>query len=304
MEGGLLILGNGFDLDLGLHTRYSDFWESEGWKTARQSCPEKYLVNSLERYRITHQWFDLESGLQDGANRLLNRLSHDFDGRNYYESFHILVNELRKYIKEQQEHFTPNSNSVAGQILQAINSKPLFKCIYTFNYTNLAQLSQRFQVAKLPPVHYIHGSLQPDDQIILGVEVEDFSSIPTPLTFLIKSNSPYYHYTNLLNDLEMAEDVVFFGHSINGMDFPYFKEFFMNLMQMPMIHHRKRHITIITYDELSEMQIKDNFRANGIDVRSLFNKVALEFILTKGIYDDNRVEKEKLNRLLGEMLIV
>lgn len=298
MEGGLLILGNGFDLDLGLHTRYSEFWESESWKTARQSCPEKYLVSSLERYRITHQWFDLESGLQDGANRLLNRLSHDFDGRNYYESFHILVNELRKYIKEQQEHFTPNSNSVAERILRAINARPLYKCIYTFNYTDIVTMSQRFHVSELPPVYYMHGSLQPDDQIILGVEVEDFSSIPPQLTFLIKSNSPYYHYNNLLNDLEKAEDVVFFGHSINGMDFPYFKEYFMSLNSMPMIHRRKRHVTIITYDEQSEMQIKDNFRANGIDVRSLYNKVALEFIQTKGIYENNRAEIEKLNEMM------
>lgn len=31
MEEGILVLGNGFDFDLGLHTRYSEFWESERW---------------------------------------------------------------------------------------------------------------------------------------------------------------------------------------------------------------------------------------------------------------------------------
>lgn len=46
------------------------------------------------------------------------------------------------------------------------------------------------------------------------------------------------------------------------------------------------------------MQIKDNFRANGIDVRSLFNKVILEFIMTKGIYEKNSLECYKLDRLL------
>ncbi len=297
MENGVLILGNGFDLDMGLHTRYSDFWDSEGWKEAKLSCPEKYLVKSLEKYRITHNWFDLESGLLDGATRLLKTLSPNYDGTNYHASFQMLINELRNYIKGQQENFTPNNDSVAAQILRAINSQPLFKCIYTFNYTDIVNMSERFHVSKLPPVHYVHGSLQPNDQIILGVEVEDFASIPSPLTFLVKSNSPYYHYTNLLNDLEMAEDVVFFGHSINGMDFPYFKEYFMRLMDMPIIHHRKRHVTIITYDEFSAMQIKDNFRANGIDVRGLYNKVALEFILTNGIYNGNCAEQEKLNGL-------
>lgn len=299
MESGLLILGNGFDLDLGLNTRYSDFWKGDGWKEAKLSCPEKYLVNSLEKYRFTHNWFDLESGLLQGATRLLKNLSPNYDGKDYLASFQILINELRKYIEGQQEHFTPNNDSVAAQILRAINSSPLFKCIYTFNYTDIAKIGERFHVSKLPPVHYVHGSLQTNDQIILGVEVEDFASIPHPLTFLIKSNSPYYHYNNLLNDLEVAENVVFFGHSVNGMDFPYFKEYFMRLMDMPIIHHRKRHVTIITYDEFSAMQIKDNFRANGIDVRGLYNKVALEFILTNGIYNDNRAEKKKLNELLS-----
>lgn len=299
MESGLLILGNGFDLDLGLNTRYSDFWKSDGWKEAKLSCPEKYLVNSLEKYRLTHNWFDLESGLLQGATRLQKQLPSNYDGKDYLASFQILINELRKYIEGQQEHFTPNNDSVAAQFLRAINSSPLFKCIYTFNYTDIAKIGERFHVSKLPPVHYVHGSLQTNDQIILGVEVEEFASIPPPLTFLIKSNSPYYHYNNLLNDLEVAENVVFFGHSVNGMDFPYFKEYFMRLMDMPIIHHHKRHVTIITYDEFSAMQIKDNFRANGIDVRGLYNKVALEFILTNGIYNDNRAEKKKLNELLS-----
>lgn len=79
MEGGLLILGNGFDLDLGLHTRYSEFWDSDRWKEIKKTCPEQYLVTSLERYRITNHWFDLESGLKDGAARLLKRLNDSFD---------------------------------------------------------------------------------------------------------------------------------------------------------------------------------------------------------------------------------
>lgn len=127
--------------------------------------------------------------------------------------------------------------------------------------------------------------------------MEDFNSIPSQLTFLIKSNSPYYHYTNLQNDLEMSEDVIFFGHSINGMDFPYFKDFFSWLIDLPVKSGRKKNVTIITYDVESEMQIKDNLRRNGIDVRSLFNKVALDFILTKEIYEGNEMELRKLDKL-------
>ena len=301
MGENLLILGNGFDLDLGLHTRYSEFWESDRWDEVKGECPEPYLINSLEKYRVTHNWFDLESGLLEGAKNLKGRIRRTSDVSEYYDSFQILIQELRAYIKQQQESFTPTKNSVAERLLKVIDSRQVFKCIYTFNYTDIAKMSQRFHVSELPLVQYVHGSLAPNEQIILGIEMEDFSSIPPQLTFLIKSNSPYSRYTNLMRDLNLADHVVFFGHSINGMDFPYFKDYFLQLVEMRIPQEEKRHITIITYDERSAMQIKDNFRANGIDVRSLFNKVALEFIMTKGVYEKNPLECDKLDRLIGDL---
>lgn len=36
MSGKVLILGNGFDLDLGMKTRYSDFANSDIWKQSFQ----------------------------------------------------------------------------------------------------------------------------------------------------------------------------------------------------------------------------------------------------------------------------
>lgn len=298
MADSLLILGNGFDLDLGLHTRYSEFWESERWKEAKIKCPNAYFISSLEKYRITHNWFDLESGLLEGAKNLNNRLREHYDASNYYESFQMLIKELRAYIEQEQKNFTPKKNSVAEKLLKAMDTKQMFKCIYTFNYTDILDMSHRFHVSNLPQVRYIHGSLDPNEQIILGIEMEDFTSIPPQLTFLIKSNSPYYRYTNLLSDLELAKHVVFFGHSINGMDFPYFKDFFWNLVDMPIPKDGKRYIGIITYDEQSAMQIKDNLRSNGINVMNLYNKVILEFIMTKGIYEKNHLECYKFDRLL------
>ena len=302
MDEGILILGNGFDLDLGLHTRYSEFWESERWKSVKGTCPEQYFITSLERYRVTHNWFDLESGLQDGATRILNRLNSDYTANEYYDSYQILINELKAYILEQQENFTPRDNSVAEQVLHAIGSCNSLKCIYSFNYTDINTISERFHIGHLPPVSHVHGSLKAGDQIILGIEVEDFNQIPPQLTFLIKSNSPYYHYTHLLKDLENADDVIFFGHSVNGMDFPYFKDYFLNLATLPIAQTEYKHITIITYDEQSAMQIKDNFRRNGIDVRNLFNKVSIEFIMTNGIYNGNEVEIDKF-KSLKKMLV-
>lgn len=300
MNDFIMILGNGFDLDLGLRTTYSEFWNSKIWSETKNNCPERYLISSLERYRITHNWFDLESGLLDGAQMLKKRLTSSFDNSNYKNSFRMLVNQLKEYLLDQQTKVVPNTDSVAKQILEAISSGEESVCIYSFNYTDVETIGKQLGVIGLPHVYHLHGSLKDDDQIILGVELEDFTSIPDQLTFLIKSNNPYYKYNHMLKDLESTDNVIFFGHSINGMDFPYFKDYFLDLSDLSTDKSEMKHITIITKDESSEMQIKDNFRRNGIDVRTLFNRVELEFIMTDSIYNGNQRELDKLDNLLSQ----
>jgi len=57
----LLIIGNGFDLDLGLKTSYSDFIESDNFK----SIAHKYqLLNFLSEKFHTEKWIDLENFLR------------------------------------------------------------------------------------------------------------------------------------------------------------------------------------------------------------------------------------------------
>ncbi|MBQ9202373.1 MAG: hypothetical protein IJ154_08440 [Bacteroidales bacterium] len=61
----VLILGNGFDLDLGFKTSYKDFWESD-------YCPKDYpapLIHYLNQHWPNNlesvRWYDLENGLLD-----------------------------------------------------------------------------------------------------------------------------------------------------------------------------------------------------------------------------------------------
>ena len=63
----VVILGNGFDLDLGLKTSYKDFWESE-------FCPKDYpapLIRHLNSKWNDHleavRWYDLENELHEYA---------------------------------------------------------------------------------------------------------------------------------------------------------------------------------------------------------------------------------------------
>ena len=65
----VLVLGNGFDLDLGLKTSYKDFWESE-------YCPKdfpapliRHLNTKLDGHSQEVRWFDLENELLQYALR-------------------------------------------------------------------------------------------------------------------------------------------------------------------------------------------------------------------------------------------
>ena len=62
----VLILGNGFDLDLGLKTSYKDFWESEFCKC---NCFPAPIINHLNQRWIDNRegvkWYDLENELMN-----------------------------------------------------------------------------------------------------------------------------------------------------------------------------------------------------------------------------------------------
>ena len=64
-----LVVGNGFDLDVGLKTRYIDFAESKWWpfKEARLQDGYETLAYTLNRKSRLERWFDVEEALYDYA---------------------------------------------------------------------------------------------------------------------------------------------------------------------------------------------------------------------------------------------
>ena len=82
----VLVLGNGFDLDLGLKTSYKDFWESE-------LCPKDYpapLIRHLNKQWAEDiesvRWYDLENELHTYARILDKRDVIDEEQRSYIKS--------------------------------------------------------------------------------------------------------------------------------------------------------------------------------------------------------------------------
>ena len=62
MPKRLLIIGNGFDIDLGLRTRYSDFAKSNFWEKLMRNTHgfDQDLLAALREAKEKEAWFDIE----------------------------------------------------------------------------------------------------------------------------------------------------------------------------------------------------------------------------------------------------
>ena len=109
------------------------------------------------------------------------------------------------------------------------------------------------------------------------------------------------HQANhIARNLLEAKEIIFFGHSINEMDFCYFKEFFRKASATP---EPIRHLTIITYDEESERAIKDNIQNQGISVSDLYSNLwTFDIIHTKRIYEKDEAEIQRWNEMMNRLL--
>ena len=246
----ILILGNGFDLDFGLKSSYRDFMNSQVWKRAKEK--ENFIsygiVGYLEEKNKLKSWFDVEAELLNYALEITegSTRSAQENDRSGFEYFQL---KLKEYLLKEQDSMDRPQISTALTMLTHILENGYFTNIYTFNYTDVSKFVAKYKIKVEIPITYMHGSLDKNNNIVLGIETD--KKIHPDYRFLFKTNSRYYMSNNLIESLDEANEIVFFGHSINGMDFPYFKDFFMKQSQ-PSKEFKRKKITIFTYDNESE----------------------------------------------------
>jgi len=293
MAKRLLIIGNGFDIDLGLRTRYSDFAKSKYWEKLMENTygSDQDLLNALKEAKETEAWFDIEKTMNDYARAIRPEfLSTDLVDKDKH-SFVDVSASLSKYLKEEQKTRDVKTDSYAAQVLRLIADVGGFE-YYTFNYTTLGSIANScgFKIDTSRITH-VHGSLE-NDSIILGVLTDPANQIHEQYSFMYKDNSRFYSSNNMYEDFEKADDIIFFGHSINGMDFPYFKDFFIKQSGMAG-EYRSKHITIFTYNDDSNQQIRNSIRNAQVDLTQLFRRNDIKIIQTRQLYDDDRNEMQK-----------
>lgn len=196
------LLGNGFDLNLGLKTQYKDFYDSYTSKNSTQASVNQFKSDISSDF---NKWCDLELSLGEYTTTI--------DSLSCLDDIHAdLVDELAEYLFSVQEKFESNVASkisknyflsdlfqpeayLKNRDAQALNqykstlgSSSVNYSIITFNYTQTVeailgiktrenQLNVSNESLKLGNISHrllnilhVHGSLEED--MVLGVDSE------------------------------------------------------------------------------------------------------------------------------------
>ena len=188
-------IGNGFDLNIGLRTRYTDFY-----KYYQENCPSNIISQSIQSdYKM---WSDLEIGLGKFLERVSeNQIIEFLDAKGNLERLlsEYLLSEKRRVIFSNERllaeefrnniyNFWRDFNAIEQQHYKKVISDTNGRINYafiTFNYTDIldeiVSMAQNYVVPfgqhvcgnlrytdNIVLPHHIHGGL--DENLILGVD--------------------------------------------------------------------------------------------------------------------------------------
>lgn len=303
----IFVIGNGFDLDLGMKTKYSDFANSSYWPISDTPVNQGPLYSNLYEYKRRLKdiektnWFDLEEMLLRFATSVNRNIYIEEHVERDQKIFLNFESQFSEYLKDAQSKLGHKDlNTVSVNVLNSIRDNGYFKYIYSFNYTDFTALSKYYANYVPENIVNIHGSLA-DDSIILGIN--DKVKIPKSYRFLFKSRSKFYHSNNLVEDLLNSDECVFFGMSFGSIDSIYFEHFFNTVINNAKNDKtaKKKNITIFTYNEESRVSIMDNLYDMGILMTDLYASANFSFIKTQNIEEPSN--KENFNEFTKRLHI-
>lgn len=296
----VLILGNGFDIDLGLKSRYSDFIESEEWKSRIELINTKFskfeyfnrysLLKYINKASRESNWFDIEEEIRAYAkehqrfpDNLFGIVQNEFDW---------LRNDLKTYLCRISRDFQVNKERIAYILLNSLSKLSSDVKVLSFNYTNCFHLCD---VPLKDNVSFsnVHNSIY-DDDIVLGCIRMPMDMVNPSFSFFFKYNM-LQKATHIYEYLKDAHEVIFFGHSMNLMDYCYFEDFFKQL-STPIA--ATVDLTFITLDKKSERTIRDNID-NVTALHIYLNSI--NFIHTESLYNRDKKEIEKWEKILSRI---
>lgn len=234
----ILIIGNGFDLDLGLNTSYKSFIDTMYECEQHPESKNILIDDMIKKYRKCANWIDIELFLRDYAISYSNK---DIEkNRNIELEYRKLCNDLNtfmvqyKYLDDKKNYlgeYVYNIGTISSKLLEWISNQPNSR-VYSFNYTNMNDVARSLNKQqnlniKDFDIRYIHGETCSSYNgriapIILGI---DDVKVKDEFKCMIKSTHSSYN-SGIMSDLPKATHVVFFGFGMGQTDHPYFKDFF------------------------------------------------------------------------------
>lgn len=237
----MFILGNGFDLSLGLKTRYSDFISSDEVVQLRDEHPYiNHLLDIInypkgnenfnpESIKNNLNWIDLEIEIKE-------TITKNDGGLLTLEVFNLLKDLLKNYLQRvvpivYTKYLSFDKRSFAYELI--LNRFKKGSIVYNFNYTNSLEVildEMNLEHNGESTIEYVHGRVTHND-IILGFE--DNVVIKPELLFAKKAVHKHYKAISLSSRLQTISKIYFFGHSLGETDEMVFKPLFFELMGIP-----------------------------------------------------------------------
>lgn len=237
----VLVIGNGFDVDLGIKTRYSDFAGDIGFFPENS---KSNLFQYMKKQSLNPNWGGIETSMEEYA--LLPQSEHTYEeDKKYFDSLKLslrlfLHNKLYgspKHFGEKEEPIFDdwpkiNEDSGAYHLCYRLLHSDSLDNIITFNYTDICQyINQIGEDENEPKIKSITSDYiskrtfvhRVADIMILGISgyarLED-----ERYNFMKKTHQAII--PPIFDKLLSSDNIVFYGLSFSKPDYPYFKDFF------------------------------------------------------------------------------
>ncbi len=291
----VIVLGNGFDLDLGWDTSYESFYRKhKGWQMHKTEEDDlfQYVIK-----QVPGNWFDFERTLHEYAlYRGKNPVTKDVIDRDI-QDYNTFKSQLASFITEGSK-LPVKKDSHAYRLLEAyVGAKKrnhaipsnLFSIkLFSYNYTPLLNVIRHIEPSLKISYIPVHGRVE-NNSIIFGFH--DDLSIPKEYRMIQKSMDVNYKSSDIVTESLKADYLIFFGLSLGYIDGVYFKNLFEQISNFTNLQMINKHLVFITKDTDTEKNIKSNLLDMGINLQLLYNSNIVNFIYT----DDKQKKKTEDN---------
>lgn len=276
-ENVLVIWGNGFDIDLGWKTSFTDVCRSRVFIDGMRHFQYDYLSELQDK----NYWCDLELYLRDMLIK-----SHFATGWEPLEFWVMTFWKIYEYLypsKASPNTYCTDKTSCAYRFLNRISNAK----IISFNYTSpfkMIGLKER-------EIVHIHGDLEDANSIKLGVDksIIDYVNNVEEYSKILKT----YNNDNVerfISAIKNSSTIIVYGHSLGITDSDYFKPMFDMLIN----NKEPKKLFFITKNGNSLQQMKKNLQSYSID----FNKMLCSNNSIEIIYTKENITLPKFNELL------